>query len=97
MWGVWCINRVYNNVYTICSALQINVTNIVSNRLRIIVHSLYILCMASKDTQLNIRVESELLERLKKLAEVEVTTPSQLVRKAVTLYIRQSEGDRLDG
>lgn len=55
------------------------------------------LCMASKDTQLNIRVESELLERLKKLAEVEVTTPSQLVRKAVTLYIRQSEGDRLDG
>lgn len=53
--------------------------------------------MASKDTQLNIRVESELLDRLKKLAEVEVTTPSQLVRKAVTLYIRQHEGDRLDG
>ena len=85
--------RVYNNVYTICSVLQINVTNIVSIRLRIIVHSLYILCMASKDTQLNIRVESELLERLKKLAEVEVTTPSQLVRKAVTLYLRASESN----
>lgn len=49
--------------------------------------------MASKDTQLNIRVESELLERLKKLAEVEVTTPSQLVRKAVTLYLRASESE----
>lgn len=83
----------YNNVYTICSVLQINVTNIVSIRLRIIVHSLYILCMASKDTQLNIRVESELLERLKKLAEVEVTTPSQLVRKAVTLYLRENESE----
>ena len=95
MCGVF--NRVYNNVYTRCSVSQINVEKSLANRLRIIVHSLYILCMASKDTQLNIRVESELLERLKKLAEVEVTTPSQLVRKAVTLYIRQSEGDRLDG
>ncbi len=42
----------------------------------------------SKDTQLNIRVESSLVEALKKQAEVEVTTPSQLVRKAVTLYLR---------
>jgi len=48
----------------------------------------------SKDTQLNIRVESELVEQLKKLAEVEVTTPSQLVRKAVTLYLRSAAKGR---
>lgn len=46
-----------------------------------------------KDTQLNIRVNSELLEELKKLAEAEITTPSQIVRKAITLYIRQAQED----
>ena len=51
----------------------------------------------SKDTQLNIRVEKDLVARLKEQAELEVTTPSQLVRKAVTLYLRQMQGDRLDG
>lgn len=44
----------------------------------------------SKDTQLNIRVEKDLVERLKKQAEIEVTTPSQLVRKAVTIYLREA-------
>lgn len=42
-----------------------------------------------KDSQINIRVDSDLLEELKQLAEDEVTTPSQIVRKALTLYIRQ--------
>ena len=46
-----------------------------------------------KDTQLNIRVNSELLSSLKKLAEVEITTPSQIVRKAITLYIRKAQED----
>ncbi len=44
----------------------------------------------SKDTQLNIRVEKDLVTRLKAQAELEVTTPSQLVRKAVTLYLRET-------
>ena len=47
----------------------------------------------SKDTQLNIRVEKELVSRLKKQAEIEVTTPSQLVRKAVTIYLREALSD----
>lgn len=47
----------------------------------------------SKDTQLNIRVESELVAELKRLADLEVTTPSQLVRKAVTLYLRAATKD----
>ena len=41
-----------------------------------------------KDTQINIRISGELLETLKKQAEAEVTTTSQLVRKAVTFYVR---------
>ena len=45
---------------------------------------------AAKDTQLNIRVEKDLVARLKKQAEIEVTTPSQLVRKAVTIYLRNA-------
>lgn len=45
----------------------------------------------TKDTQLNIRVEKDLVERLKKQAEIEVTTPSQLVRKAVTIYLREAD------
>jgi len=49
--------------------------------------------MASKDTQLNIRVESDLVKKLKKLADLEVTTPSQIVRKAVTLYLRSATKD----
>lgn len=48
----------------------------------------------SKDTQLNIRVESKLVAELKKLAELEVTTPSQIVRKAVTLYLRSATRGR---
>lgn len=47
----------------------------------------------SKDTQLNIRVEKDLVARLKKQAEIEVTTPSQLVRKAVTIYLREALSD----
>ena len=41
-----------------------------------------------KDTQLNIRVDLELVRELRKLADIEVTTLSQLVRKAVTVYLR---------
>ena len=56
----------------------------------------YIVCLLynkkmskeKKDTQINIRISSELLETLKKQAEAEVTTTSQLVRKAVTFYVR---------
>ena len=47
----------------------------------------------SKDTQLNIRVEKDLVARLKAQAEIEVTTPSQLVRKAVTIYLREALSD----
>ena len=54
---------------------------------------LAILNPMSKDTQLNIRVEKDLVERLKKQAEIEVTTPSQLVRKAVTIYLREALSD----
>ena len=64
-----------------------------------VVHTVYILCMTStnlkKDTQLNIRVDPSLVKSLKNLAEEEVTTLSQLVRKAVTLYIRK-HGTRSD-
>ena len=45
----------------------------------------------SKDTQLNIRVTKPLLADLKKQALLEVTTPSQLVRKAITMYIREAQ------
>lgn len=45
----------------------------------------------SKDTQLNIRVTKPLLEDLKAQAIEEVTTPSQLVRKAITIYIREAQ------
>ena len=47
-----------------------------------------------KDTQINIRIESELLETLRKLAKEEVTTPSQIVRKALTLYVRNATNAR---
>lgn len=64
-----------------------------------IVPTVYVLCMTStnlkKDTQLNIRVDPALVKSLKDLAEEEVTTLSQLVRKAVTLYIRRN-GSRTD-
>lgn len=46
-----------------------------------------------KDTQINIRVETDLLKKLRELAEVEVTTPSQIVRKALTLYLRSLRPD----
>lgn len=52
-----------------------------------------ILTPMSKDTQLNIRVEKDLVARLKAQAEIEVTTPSQLVRKAVTIYLREALSD----
>lgn len=42
-----------------------------------------------KDTQINIRIEKSLMDRLKKLAEEEVTTPSQIVRKALTIHLRK--------
>jgi hypothetical protein len=46
-----------------------------------------------KDTQINIRIETSLMESLKKLAETEVTTPSQIVRKALTMYLRKHAGE----
>jgi len=64
-----------------------------------VVPTVYASCMTStnlkKDTQLNIRVDPALVKSLKDLAEEEVTTLSQLVRKAVTLYIRRN-GSRTD-
>jgi len=71
------------------------------NRLKYVVHTVYVVCMTGqsttlkKDTQLNIRVDPYLVKSLKRLAEEEVTTLSQLVRKAVTLYIRKN-GTRAD-
>jgi len=44
-----------------------------------------------KDTQINIRISTELLESLKQIAEEEVTTTSQLVRKSITLLVRERE------
>lgn len=49
---------------------------------------MYNISMDKKDTQINIRVSSELLESLRKIAEAEVTTTSQLVRKSITLLVR---------
>lgn len=46
-----------------------------------------------KNTQLNIRIDESLLVNLRKLADEEVTTVSQLVRKAVTLYVRNGKGN----
>ena len=55
---------------------------------------MYNISMDKKDTQINIRVSSELLESLRKIAEAEVTTTSQLVRKSITLLVRSyNEGD----
>ena len=48
-----------------------------------------------KDTQINIRISSDLLETLRKVAEDEVTTTSQLVRKAVTFYVRDQRDNRV--
>lgn len=95
---------VYNNVHTKCSVAQIFCcffvlciacrTNYrIPNQLHNVASSMYNICM-SKDTQLNIRVESKLVAELKKLAELEVTTPSQIVRKAVTLYLRSATRGR---
>lgn len=44
-----------------------------------------------KDTQINIRISSELLDSLRLIAEEEVTTTSQLVRKSITLLVRERE------
>ena len=41
-----------------------------------------------KDTQINIRLDNDLLEKLRIQADEEVTTTSQLVRKAITYYLR---------
>ena len=72
--------------------LQIKVSFFADNRLLYVVRHCINIPMP-KDTQLNIRVNSELLEELKRLAEDEVTTPSQIVRKAITLYIRQAQDE----
>lgn len=42
-----------------------------------------------KNTQINIRLDDDLLSNLKAQALEEVTTTSQLVRKAVTLYLKK--------
>ena len=47
-----------------------------------------------KTTQINIRLDSELLAKLKDQAEEEVTTTSQLVRKAITFYLRPKANDQ---
>ena len=59
------------------------------------VRTLYVTRMTTprKDTQLNIRVDLDLVKGLRKLAEIEVTTLSQLVRKAVTVYLRNNLED----
>lgn len=41
-----------------------------------------------KNTQINIRLDDDLLTKLKIQADEEVTTTSQLVRKAITYYLR---------
>jgi predicted DNA binding CopG/RHH family protein len=58
-----------------------------------IVLIMYNECMTSdkKDTQINIRISSELLDALRLIAEEEVTTTSQLVRKSITLLVRDRE------
>lgn len=45
--------------------------------------------MENKTTQINIRIDKSLHGDLKAQAEEEVTTTSQLVRKAITLYLRK--------
>ena len=42
-----------------------------------------------KNTQINVRMDSDLAERLKKFADRGMTTPSQVVRKAVYDYIEK--------
>jgi len=48
-----------------------------------------LLFMDNKSTQINIRIDKNLHGELKAQAEEEVTTTSQLVRKAITLYLRK--------
>ena len=48
-----------------------------------------------KDTQINIRISTDLLEALRRMAEDEVTTTSQLVRKAVTRMVREHGDNRV--
>lgn len=48
--------------------------------------------MENKTTQINIRIDKNLHGQLKDRAEEEVTTTSQLVRKAITLYLRKNAG-----
>jgi metal-responsive CopG/Arc/MetJ family transcriptional regulator len=47
-----------------------------------------------KDTQINIRLDNDLLEKLRLQADEEVTTTSQLVRKAITYYLRPKTSDQ---
>lgn len=42
-----------------------------------------------KNTQINVRMDSYLAERLKKFADRAMTTPSQVVRKAVHDYVEK--------
>jgi predicted HicB family RNase H-like nuclease len=44
----------------------------------------------TKSTQINIRVTKPLHDSLKSCAAKEVTTTSQLVRKAITFYLRDN-------
>ena len=47
-----------------------------------------------KSIQINIRLDDDLFKKLKAQAEEEVTTTSQLVRKAVTYYLRPKTKDQ---
>ena len=47
-----------------------------------------------KSIQINIRLDDDLYKKLKAQADEEVTTTSQLVRKAVTYYLRPKAKDQ---
>lgn len=49
---------------------------------------------STKNTQINIRLDDDLLNELRLQAEEEVTTASQLVRKALTYYLRPKTKDQ---
>ena len=49
---------------------------------------------STKNTQINIRLDDDLLLKLRSQADEEVTTTSQLVRKALTYYLRPKTKDQ---
>ena len=51
---------------------------------------------STKNTQINIRLDDDLLLKLRSQADEEVTTTSQLVRKALTYYLRPKAKDQAD-